>query len=676
MTPAGTTTSVEVAGATDRPDLGERSPRGRRAGIGFRWPRPGRAFSIGIGLFAGYLVLSIGLWWHVWSGHPTSTYLCACGDPGQYLWFFAAPADALRHLHLPFFSGADYHPGGVNMLDNPGVLGLAIAAAPITWAFGPVAAVNVVLTLTPACSAIAAYVLLRRWVQWWPAAAIGGLFYGFSPLVMASLEYVHLQVAFLAVPPLVVLCLDEILVRQRRSPVMVGSALAVLVAVQYLVSPEMLVITALGAGIAVVILAAYGTRRSPDVVRRHLSNAVVGIGVTAGLSLVLLGYPLWFTLDGPRHTVGAPWSFIAATGNAIKEFFVPGRSAYRQALDPVVYGYSGQPGPGTGYLGITVIAATVVAVIALWYDGLVRLAAVVAVIVAILSLGTVLVVSPAIALNAHRHLATRWWLPWTIFSHVPLVDEASPSRTSAVIDLLVAVIGAVGLDRLVAMLATRRPGRRQTLFPPKAVGLAVAAAVLVPVGTAFRVPFRTQSVAPPRWYTTTAEHLPAGSVVLALPWGLSETSAWQAMTGMRFVMAGGDAFVPGPGGRVVDTPSRHSVDGILTDLSTFTRAPRTTPQALRTVRQAMLRWGVTTVAVSGTTGPPTSAVAFMTAVLGTLPARQGSVWVWSNVRHSPPPLAVPGSAEITCLPLTATPLSAARCMLATAATHQPAPPVS
>lgn len=688
------------------------------------------------GLFCAYLAASIGIWWHVWSGHPTSTYLCACGDPGQYLWFFWAPAQAMLHGHSPFFTGADYHPGGVNLLDNPGVLGLAITAAPVTWVFGPVASVNTVLTLTPAFSALAAYLLLRRWVRWWPSAALGGLFYGFSPLVVASLQYVHLQVAFLVLPPLIVLCLDELLVRQQRAPIRVGLVLALLIAAQFMVSPEMLVITALSAAIGVVLLGSFTAWKRPEVYHRHLPRALRGAVVAVSGAGVLLAYPLWFALAGPRHTVGAPWSFIARTGNALSEFFLVGGAAYHQAPAPILFGYTGQPGPGTGFLGLSVVAALLVGVVALRRDGLVRLAGALGAILAVLSLGTVLVTtSPAVLTHGPSSSATSWWLPWSLLAHVPLVDEASPSRISEAIDLLVAVIGAVALDRLVAVMAGRwHPGSgarvqgdgsgseaqgagiddlRQPASPgargrhrdsgaqqrPASAGaetarglgssenaprpfrrlrrllddhlagifgLVVAGAVLFPVGLAYRLPLVTQPVTTPRWYSTVARHLPSKSVVLALPWGLSETSVWQAVNGAPAVMAGGDAFVPGPGGHVVDKPRSTSVDGILTDLSIFSRPPAATPGSLRTVRQAMGRWGVTTVVIAAVTAPPTAAVAFMTATLGRPPVHGGGVWAWYDVSRAPPPLAVSPAAVQRCQAATFRPTSAARCVYDTA----------
>ena len=52
------------------------------------------------------------------------------------------------------------HPGGVNLLDNTSVLALGIPLAPVTWVVGPVASMNVALTLAPALSALAMFLLL------------------------------------------------------------------------------------------------------------------------------------------------------------------------------------------------------------------------------------------------------------------------------------------------------------------------------------------------------------------------------------------------------------------------------------------------------------------------------------------------------------------------------------
>lgn len=699
-----TTVDATTTAAGSRGPSGATASDPRPGAAGSWWAGNRRRVALVAGLVLAYLLASLGLWWPVWSTHPTSTFLCGCGDPGQYLWFFAAPAEAMRHGHLPFFTGADYHPGGVNMLDNPGVLGLAVVAAPITWTFGVVAAVNTVLLVTPVLSALAGFAALRRWVRWWPAAALGSAFYGFSPFVVSGLQYVHLQAVFLAIPPLVLMCLDELLVRQRRRLVPVGIALGVLLVVQYLVSPEMLVLVAIVGAVGVAMLVVYAALRHPDELRRRLPAALRGLGAGAVTAAVLVAYPVWFALAGPRHTVGAPWAFIAETGNNVKDFLVPGSAAYRPAIDPTIFGYFGDPGPAENYLGPVLVGA--IAAVALvrrsrvvWFAGTLIL------IVGALSLGTVLITSPSsLIVPPHQHAHTQWWLPWTIIAHIPLADEASPGRLSGILDLFVALVAAVGLDHLVSVLrrqasvphqgrstgsaagvaasgpvpanppgqADRRRRRWLSRAVPAAVGLAVAAAVLVPLGLTYRVPMRTSTVQAPLWFRTTADHLPRGAVVLALPWGLSQTSAWQAIGGMRFTMAGGDAFVPGPHGRVLQRPLRGSAAAALTDLSTFAAKPEPTMTTERTVRRALRRWGVTTVVVSRGIGPPGYAVGFLAATLGAAPVLQEGAWVWSNVGHAPAPWTVPPTAVFRCAAASTQPLAVARCV-DSLATPPPAP---
>src|SRR5580698_11388457 len=73
-----------------------------------------------VGRHATWIVLfslpGIVLWWHVWTGHPSSTLTCACGDPAQQVWFMAWPAWALSHFTSVFFSHAVNSPHGANLL--------------------------------------------------------------------------------------------------------------------------------------------------------------------------------------------------------------------------------------------------------------------------------------------------------------------------------------------------------------------------------------------------------------------------------------------------------------------------------------------------------------------------------------------------------------------------------
>src|SRR6202012_5823296 len=145
-----------------------------------------------------------------------------------------------------------FHPGGVNLLAQTSVTGLSVPLVPVTWIWGPVASLNVASTIAPALTAFTGFVVLRRWVSWTPAAFVGGLLYGFSPFVLSSLEFAHLMTAALMLLPLILAALDEILIRQRRTPLWTGVLLAVLLFGQFFLSSEMLAIVAVVLVISVV----------------------------------------------------------------------------------------------------------------------------------------------------------------------------------------------------------------------------------------------------------------------------------------------------------------------------------------------------------------------------------------------------------------------------------------
>ena len=189
-----------------------------------------------------YLALGFVLWVHAWAEGATTHTLCGCGDPALFLWFFQWPATALAHGQNPFFSTALFHPHGINLLAQTSVTGLSVPLVPVTWIWGPVASLNVASTITPALTAFTAFVVIRRWVSWTPAAFVGGLLYGFSPFVLSSLEFAHLMTAALMLLPLILAVLDEILVRQRHSPLWAGVLLAVLLFAQFFLSSELLAI--------------------------------------------------------------------------------------------------------------------------------------------------------------------------------------------------------------------------------------------------------------------------------------------------------------------------------------------------------------------------------------------------------------------------------------------------
>ncbi len=321
-----------------------------------------------VGAAAGlYLLAAVILWWNVWSTHPTSTTTCGCGDTSLFTWFLEWPAYAIAHGLNPFYSTALFHPTGVNLLANTAEVGIGVVLAPITWLFGPIATLNVALTLAPALSAMAMFVLLRRWVSWMPAAFVGGLLYGFSPFVLISLTDSHLMLGMAPIPPLMVVCLDEMLVRQRRRPWVSGIALGLLVTAQFFIGTEVLVLVAIAAAIGVGLMVLYGLLHL-ETLRARARHAAVALASAGATAAVLLAYPVGFALDGPARLSGNIWgvgSYTSYGGTNLHDYFLP--APPDPATTSITHRLGGYQAPTLNgqYFGIGMAIVLVIGVI-LW----------------------------------------------------------------------------------------------------------------------------------------------------------------------------------------------------------------------------------------------------------------------------------------------------------------------
>lgn len=590
-----------------------------------------------------YLVVSVGLWWGVWATHPTNTTTCGCGDAARFLWFFEWPAFALTHGHSLWYSQWLFHPGGINLLNDTSVLALSVVMTPVTLTFGPVAAMNVALTLAPVLSALAMFVLLKRWVTWMPAAAFGGLVYGFSPFLITELAYNQLNIAFVAIPPLLVIALDELLVRQTLSAVRVGTAVAILVVVQFFVSTEVLLITAIAAAIAIAMVVAWAGVRRPGQVRAHAGHALQGSATALGVSVAALAYPVWYLLGGPAHLVGPIWSngAIDQYGNSLTSFFSNGGSGPLAAEMHRFGGYQGPPLPGLGYLGAGMVAIAVVGTVIWRQDRRLLLFGALGVVAAALSLGP-----------GYGH-----WVPWSAIEHVPWIGDIVEIRFSVVITLCLAIVVAIVVDRSRTWVQTR-PGSGATegtgVGARKAVGVgagagaaALAVAALIPsvITLWSNLPLTTQAVVLPTWYQRVGAHLAPGQVVLSYPApfaGVQSSMAWQAVDTMRFAMAGGG----GPKGVARRAGKARDGFNVLFGASfALGEPPGPTEANLKAVRQALSLWQVTTVVVPDQPGlpsydqgrSPAYATGLFTAALGTRPRYVDSAWVWSSLNLARPP---------------------------------------
>src|SRR6266545_4517646 len=185
-----------------------------------------------------FLALAV---WHfrlTWTA-PRGATIGGHGDPWLFVWFLKSDQLAVTHAHSPLFSHELNVTGGVNLTWNTSVILPGVLLAGVTAWLGPVFTYNLLVTLALPLSAWAASLVFRRYVRSQLAAAVGGLLYGFSPYMVAhALGHLHLILA--VTPPLLLALLDEVLVRQRAAPWLLGLALGVVAAAQLLTAEELL----------------------------------------------------------------------------------------------------------------------------------------------------------------------------------------------------------------------------------------------------------------------------------------------------------------------------------------------------------------------------------------------------------------------------------------------------
>lgn len=607
---------------------------------------------------------AIALWWHVWSGHPSSSLTCPCGDPAQEVWFIAWPAWAIAHAANVFFSGAVNVPFGANLLSNTSGTLVGVVLSPVTWLWGPVVSTNVALTLAPALSAWGCWVALGRLVTWKPAAIPAALVYGYSSAIVSSLIFGHVSVTVLVVPPLLFATLYEIVIGQKESSVRSGAVLAGLVVIQFLISPEVLVMCAFLATLGLMVLVLVRWRQVPE----YWGHAARALALGLGLSITLLAYPAWFGLSGPQSVSGVLFAIAPLSGVVFSGFLFPG--PYGSFAGPYVRfgGYFGRIGPPPNFLGWGVWLSAIGGVFLARRRRIVWFLIFLIAMTMWVSLGFLLIGGP--------HALAHVWLPWRFFGKFPVLQEILPDQFSPFIALFFAFLVAIGLNAAHTQLQAW--GRIRPARVPAWSGLLTAlvgVACLVPVFVTFDMPLAVRSTSIPVWMSRDAPQLPDQTVLLTVPFAVSGSTVpmlWQAVDGMRFRLAGAALKTPNAHGGPVDQGSPGSARRILSDLTIFgTRQPTATVAELTAVRRAVRAWHVNEVVVDGPSRDPMYASGFLTAALGTAPRYVDYAWVWKIPAAGITSPALHGASLANCRTLSVhwrahhDPLSMANCVMLT-----------
>ncbi|MDG4834072.1 hypothetical protein O7627_32925 [Solwaraspora sp. WMMD1047] len=536
-------------------------------------------------------------------------------DPGQELrsnstdqafftWMLAHGGRLVGAPTDPLHSAQMNVPDGVNLMANTSVLALTLPMAPVTLLAGPRAAFTVLLTAVLVGTALAWYLVLTRPLALpRPAAWVGAGFCAFSPAMVSHANGHPNIVAQFLVPLIIWRTLRLTADRWLRNGVLLG----LLVTAQAFINLEILLLTAVGLGVFVVIVAA----RRADL-RRRWRPFLAALGVAAVVAGTLLGYPLHELFAGAQSYRGLPPS-VRDYGADLASFVA--FSTESLAGDPAaVKPLRQNPSEENAFFGWPLVVLLVVLVAWLRRSAVVIGLAGAGLVFAALSLGSRIRVTG-------RQTGVPG--PWAALDAVPVLDSVVPTRWALAITPVAGLLLALGCQRLPR--AVPRPALRNGLT-------AVLVMALLPLAP---TPLPTRDRPPvPDFVTSGAwrQYADGGRTVVPLPLpdaNYAQPLTWSAVTGLDLRLPRG--YFLGPAADP-DRTGRFSAPPRPTDRF-FDRIRRTgqvppVDERLRAAFSADLRhWRAGVVVLA----PQPHELALrqgMTALSGFEPTLTGGVWIW------------------------------------------------
>lgn len=563
-----------------------------------------------------YLAAAAYLFRHAWAA-PASLSIGFYTDPQQFMWFLGWDAFAVSHHLNPLFSTHLNHPYGVNLMWNTAVLLPGALLSPLTTAYGPIVAYNALVTLALPLSGWCAYIAFDRIAGNPVAAAVGGLLYGFSPY-MAAQALTHPNFVVALTPPLVLLLLDDLVVRRRWPVAATGGALGLVAAAQLVTGEELLATTGLTCGLGLLLLLGLCRRAAPAPWARVARGLAMALAVFAPLAAV----PIVTQFLGPQRMQGILYGGRPYVADLLG-FVVPTRMALLSppAARRISDHFNANLPEQNAYVGLPLLL--LLAVIVIHWRALlaVRWAGLLAMIMAVLALGPHLEVAGRL---------TAIPLPWLLVARLPLLEHVITTRLMLYVFLLIALV----LVFFLARVRQEPAGRRRVA----GVALVVALAPLIP-----QLDFPATPKAVPAFFgAPTVTRIPEGSVDLVAPFaarqhvygGGANAMLWQAAAGMRFHMPEGYAFVPHPPGR--DTalrPPRSTTQTVMLAIQEDDKPPALTAALRQELAHDLRSWRVRDVVVG-----PMAHQGAMLGLFGWLfrhaPEAVGGVYVWWEVQKS------------------------------------------
>lgn len=268
-------------------------------------------------------------------------------DPFQTAWFLAFFRHTLLHGRDPLLTHALFYPVGANLAWNTGAPLLALLSIPLQWLWGLAAAYNILLLSCLILDALAAQALVLKVTGSRPGAFLGGLVFGFSPILMAH-AHAHLMIAAAFPLPLFLLALLRVIDTDRP----VGRAQGIWLGLALLLGAMIFYYWAVYDFLASILLILFAWQaQGRGLFRRILPPFAWG----AATFFLLFSPVLYLLLRGPQ---AADMSVATGHGRFVADllgFFLPSifNPFFAAAVWPLARHFTGDFFEWSVYLGYT-----------------------------------------------------------------------------------------------------------------------------------------------------------------------------------------------------------------------------------------------------------------------------------------------------------------------------------
>ena len=419
---------------------------GGRFGAGRLRAAAARPWARDLAVLAAFLAAGVAATW------PLPSYstgrLPLTRDAAIYVWDLWWVGHQVIHLHNPWSTTYMAAPVGLQLAYHTLVPLLGVVMLPVTLAFGPSAAYNLLLIVLPGLSCYAMYRVARLWLPTRVGAIAAGAFFGLSGMLTFQ-DWYHINIAYGALFLPVTL---EAAVRLRRNPA-IGQAviLGAVLAGCLLVNQESAVMALILAALVLVPwLAGSGALEVALIRLRAVAAAGLTGVVVASPQLIAM---IQQTRAGGTSTVPAWLGYTTWVAN-VNDLFAPSpRLVHDPGLAGLGHIYYWQTGlENLNTFGVVLSVLAVLGLLASWRRRSAWLLALLWLAATALALGPVLKVGR----HTYIPLAQNWqgvrvslFLPFTWFIRVPGLSSFREADRMALLGLVgAALLAGAAVDWL------------------------------------------------------------------------------------------------------------------------------------------------------------------------------------------------------------------------------------